>query len=175
MFFGGGGLFVGSSPGCFQNLGRFQCSFRALLHTCVLRSAAFGNFRFHFLSGASATPPEGVATPSCPRLVWGFLMTCSRGAASYTTLPPPPKKVRPRKTPFVGTGKGGHYKRGLFTRGSLNSLESLQNGRILLCFPQSGDPLESLEISKFSRKWNFSEKTPFPKDPLFSEPEFQAT
>ena len=49
---------------------------------------------------------------------------------------------------FVRTGKRGHTK-GVFSLEesleSLNSLESLENGRILLCFPQSGGSLESLE------------------------------
>ena len=52
----------------------------------------------------------------------------------------------------------GHYERGLFTGGI--SRESLENGWILLCFPQSRGSLESLEMG-------FSEKTPFPKDPFF--------
>ena len=44
----------------------------------------------------------------------------------------------------IGAGEGGQYERGLFTGGSLespkslNSLESLENGPIFLCFPQSG-------------------------------------
>ena len=52
---------------------------------------------------------------------------------------------------FIGTGKRGHYERGLFisesleSLKSLDSLESLENGRILLCFPQSGSSLETLE------------------------------
>ena len=49
---------------------------------------------------------------------------------------------------IVGTGKRGHSERGLFTGGSLeslNSLESLENGRILLYFPRSGSSLKSLE------------------------------
>ena len=52
---------------------------------------------------------------------------------------------------------------------SLNSLESLGNGQILLCFPQSGGSLESLESlnSLESLEMDFSEKTPFPKDPFF--------
>ena len=54
----------------------------------------------------------------------------------------------------LGTGKRGYYERGLFTGGisriskalkSLNYLESLENGRIRLCFPQSGCMPESLE------------------------------
>ena len=60
---------------------------------------------------------------------------------------------------------------------SLNSLESLDNGRILLYFPQSGGSLKSLDsrISKFSRisrKKDFSDKTPFPKDPFSKRPLF---
>ena len=51
--------------------------------------------------------------------------------------------------------KRGHYERGLFSGGisriskesldSLESPESLDNGRILLCFPESGGSLETLE------------------------------
>ena len=36
----------------------------------------------------------------------------------------------------------------LETLKSLNSLASLEDGRLLLCFPQSGDSLESLESLK---------------------------
>ena len=52
---------------------------------------------------------------------------------------------------------------------SLNSLESLENGRIILYFPQSGSSPESLESlnSLESLEMDFSEKTPFPKDPFF--------
>ena len=52
---------------------------------------------------------------------------------------------------------------------SLNSLESLENGRSLLYFPQSGGSLKSLESlnSLESLENDFSEKTPFPKDPFF--------
>ena len=56
-------------------------------------------------------------------------------------------------------------------RESLDSLESLDNGRILLSFPQSGSSPES-RISKFSRvsrKWTFM-KPFFPKDPFFPNP-----
>ena len=49
---------------------------------------------------------------------------------------------------------------------ALNSLESLENGRILLCFPVWGFSRIS-ELSRISRKGDFSEKTPFPKDPFF--------
>ena len=49
-----------------------------------------------------------------------------------------------------GPEKRGHYERGLFTGGiskkkrlkSLNSLESLEDGRLLLYFPQSGGSLK---------------------------------
>ena len=51
----------------------------------------------------------------------------------------------------IGTGKGVITK-GVFSLEeslesleSLNSLESLKNGQILLCFPESGDYLKSLE------------------------------
>ena len=50
------------------------------------------------------------------------------------------------------------------------SLESLENGRILLYFPQSGGSLKYLEspnsLESLENR-NFSEKTPFPKDPFF--------
>ena len=53
--------------------------------------------------------------------------------------------------PFFGTGKRGHYERGLFT-GEISRISKIskfarisRNGRILLCFPQSGGSLESLE------------------------------
>ena len=57
---------------------------------------------------------------------------------------------------------------------SLNSLEPLENGRILLYFPESGSSLESLESlnSLESPEMDFSEKTPFPKDPFFKRPLF---
>ena len=50
--------------------------------------------------------------------------------------------------PPFGTGKKGHYERGLFT-GGISRISKIskfsRNGRILLCFPQSGGSLESLE------------------------------
>ena len=45
---------------------------------------------------------------------------------------------------------------------SLESLKSLENGRTLLCFPESGGSLESLE-------WTFLKRPLFQKTPL-SEP-----
>ena len=56
----------------------------------------------------------------------------------------------------------------------LNSLESLGNGRILLYFPQSGGSLESLESlnSLESLEMDFTEKTPFSKDPFFRTRDF---
>ena len=50
---------------------------------------------------------------------------------------------------------------------SLESLNSLENGRILLCFPQSGGSLETLESLNSLESL---EKTPFPKDPFFPNP-----
>ena len=53
----------------------------------------------------------------------------------------------------LGTGKRGHYERFFFS--PEESLESLENGRILLCLPHSGgslefpDSLESLEDGLF--------------------------
>ena len=46
---------------------------------------------------------------------------------------------------------------------SLKSLNALENGQMVLCFPDSGDCVESLE----SLKSLDLKKTPFPKDPLF--------
>ena len=66
----------------------------------------------------------------------------------------------------VGTGKKVISKgvlsleESLESLNTLDSLESLESGRILLCFPQSGGSLESL------KSLDFSEKTPFPKDPF---------
>ena len=44
---------------------------------------------------------------------------------------------------------------------SLNSLESLENGRLLLCFPHSGGSLESLDSLEFVESGQFLQKTPF--------------
>ena len=49
---------------------------------------------------------------------------------------------------------------------SLDSPASLESRRILLCFPQSGGSLDSLN-SLNSLENGLSEKTPFPKDPFF--------
>ena len=90
-----------------------------------------------------------------------------RRGRPYACLGPPPQTLS------LGTGGRGHYERGLFTGGisrifikSLDSLESLENGRIFLCFPQSGGSLKSLN-SLESLENRLSEKTPFPKDPFF--------
>ena len=50
---------------------------------------------------------------------------------------------------------------------SLDSLQSLENGRILLCLPQSEGSQKSLKSLNCleSLEIDFSEKTPFPKDP----------
>ena len=55
---------------------------------------------------------------------------------------------------------------------SLNSLESLENGWFLLCFPQSGGSLESLESlnSLESLEKGLFWKDPFSKRPLFLNP-----
>ena len=53
---------------------------------------------------------------------------------------------------------------------ALNFLESLENGRILLDFSESGGSLKSLESTQKtleSLEMDFSEKTPIPKDPFF--------
>ena len=84
-------------------------------------------------------------------------------------------------TGWLGTGSGDHYESGLFTGGvsrisgiskSLNSLESLENGRTLLYFQQSGGSLKSLEPLKYleSLEDGLFWKNPFPKD-SFSESE----
>ena len=72
---------------------------------------------------------------------------------------------------IVGTGKRGHYERGLSLEESLeslNSLESLENGRLLLYFSQSGGSLKSPEslISLDALEMDFSETEPFLKDPF---------
>ena len=72
--------------------------------------------------------------------------------------------------------KKGSLRKGVFvlqdSLESLNSLESLDNSRILLCFPQSGDSLESLEPLK-SLEMDFLKRPLFQKNP-FSEPEYSA-
>ena len=67
----------------------------------------------------------------------------------------------------------GHYERGLFT-GGISRIPKFariaRDGRILLCFPQSGGSLESLE-SLNSLENGFSERTPsgpFPNIIAFS-------
>ena len=53
------------------------------------------------------------------------------------------------RTPSIGTGERGVITKGGFSLEesleSLNSLESLENGWILICFPQSGGSLETQE------------------------------
>ena len=82
---------------------------------------------------------------------------------------------------LFGTGKRRHYERGFFNGGisRISKIskfsKSLENGRILLYFPQSGGSLEYLESqnsleSRDTRKWTFL-KWPLSKRPLFSEPE----
>ena len=82
-----------------------------------------------------------------------------------------------RQSRCIGAGKRGHYERGLFTgeisKISDHSLESLENGRNLLSFPQSGGSLKLSKISKcsrISRQWAFL-KRPIFQRPLFSEPD----
>ena len=79
----------------------------------------------------------------------------------------------------LGTGKGAITKGVFSLLESLESLKSLkslkfsrslENGRILLCFPQSDGSLKSLEplnSLESLEKWILSEKSPVPKDPLF--------
>ena len=46
---------------------------------------------------------------------------------------------------IIGTGKRGHYERGLFA-GEISRISKISKfSRILLCFPQSGGSLDSLE------------------------------
>ena len=72
-------------------------------------------------------------------------------------LCPLPKPFRERKT--------GSLRKGSFSLeeslGSLKSLDSLENGRITLCLPQSSGSLESLEHG-FSWKDTFSKRPRFP-------------
>ena len=71
-------------------------------------------------------------------------------------------------------GKGGHYERGLFNGGLsrisqiANSLESLENGRSILCFMGSRKSLKSLNPLEMA----LSEKTPFSKNPFSKRPLF---
>ena len=70
------------------------------------------------------------------------------------------------------SSKSGPEK-GVITKGvfaleeSLKSLESLENGLILFCFPQSGGSLESLN-SLESLEMDFSENTLFPNPTYYS-------
>ena len=50
---------------------------------------------------------------------------------------------------------------------SLESLKSLEHGRILLSFPLSGSSLESLNSLESLENGLYSKKTPIPKDPFF--------
>ena len=52
---------------------------------------------------------------------------------------------------------------------SLNSLDSLETGRILLCFPHSGGSLESLNSLESLENGLFF-KDPFSRRPLFPNP-----
>ena len=68
---------------------------------------------------------------------------------------------------MIGNGKRGHYERGLFTGKALNSLESIEDGRILLSFPGgSPESLESLNSLESLDNGHFC-KDPFSKRPLF--------
>ena len=53
---------------------------------------------------------------------------------------------------------------------SLDSLVSLENGRILLCFPESGGFSRTSRFSRISRKWTSLKRPLFQKTP-FSEPD----
>ena len=88
----------------------------------------------------------------------------------------------------IATPKSGPEK-GVITKGgfsleesleslkSLISLQSLENGRILVCFSQSEGSLQSLNspISLEYLEMDFSEKTSFPKKTPFSVLEHQMT
>ena len=88
-------------------------------------------------------------------------------ACDLTIQPQSPTFVAdPRPSPSFGTGKRGHCERGLFTGGISKTLE---NGRILLCFPQSGGSLESLS-SLESLETGLFWKDAFSKRPLFPNP-----
>ena len=73
---------------------------------------------------------------------------------------------RQTSLPFIGNGKRVHYERGLFTGGISKISKSLENGRILLYFPDSGESLNSLESLESELFW----KGPFSKRPLFPNP-----
>ena len=85
---------------------------------------------------------------------------------------------RPYWATPIGTRKRGHYERGVFSLTkslkSLNSPESLENGRNLLYFPQFGKSLKTLEslnsLESLERKWTFLKRPLFQKTP-FSDPE----
>ena len=72
----------------------------------------------------------------------------------------------------IGTGEGV-ITEGVFSLEesleSLKSLESLEHGRILLCFPQSGGSLESLNSIESLDNRLFC-KDPFSKRPFFPNP-----
>ena len=70
----------------------------------------------------------------------------------------------------LGNGRRGHYERGLFTGGIsgiskilVNSLESLENGQILLCSPQCGGFSRISKLSRISGKWAFLKRPLFQK------------
>ena len=76
---------------------------------------------------------------------------------------------------LIGTRQRGHYERGFSLEASLESLkslESLENGRALLSFPQSGGFSIISTISKISRNLTFLKRPPFRKTPV-SEPELK--
>ena len=132
-------------------------------------------------------------------LLWRFLSFFWGGGSElfYSILlsnPRPPEwrfyHKLPQKLPKSSADnrdrKKGHYETGLFTGGisrsskfSRDSLESLENGRILLCFPQSGGSLESLKSLKALKPLNSLEsleyglflKIPLVQKTPFSEAE----
>ena len=126
--------------------------------------------------------PKSVTSRSVTRRCltrWQHLTTSrSENIAEFRKRPPGLIQHVLTVLVFVGGGKRGHYERGLFTGGisriskSLDSLESLENGRILIYPPQSGGSLESLEShnSLESLENGLFWKDPFSKRPLFQNP-----
>ena len=82
-------------------------------------------------------------------IFWGYLRAfwdCN----NFRSSAPRSINGQPSTPDFVGNGKGGHYKRGLFTGGisrisKFSRISRKMNGRILLYLPESGGSLKSLE------------------------------
>ena len=101
----------------------------------------------------------------------------AQSTARFGPGQPPPHKIYSIDLHWVfGTGKRGHYERGLFTGGISRISKVSRFSRISKKWSDS--PLFStvwgfskiIRISKFSRKWTFLKRPLFQKTP-FSEPE----